>query len=67
MGRGDGRSEDDELVLKALAAKDKRTGPKKFPDLGIEMTMRVKTKEEGGDGTAPRPPKIQKQVAKEAG
>jgi 4-hydroxybenzoyl-CoA reductase subunit alpha len=44
-------------VLKALGAKDKRYGPKSFPDLRITETMRVKTLEEGGDGTAPRPPR----------
>ncbi len=43
-----------DLVLKALKAKDKRAGPKKFPDLGITETQRVKTLAEGGDGTAPR-------------
>ncbi len=49
-----------EKVLKALAAKDKRYGPRKFPDLKITDTMRVKTEAEGGDGTAPRPPRRKK-------
>ena len=44
-----------DLVLKALAAKDLRAGPKKYPDLRVTETMRVLTKAEGGDGTAPRP------------
>ena len=43
-----------EKVLKALAAKDRRYGPKAFPDLRITETMRVKTAAEGGDGTAPK-------------
>ena len=43
-------------VLRALDAKDKRYGPRSFPDLRIHETMRVKTLEEGGDGTGPRPP-----------
>ncbi len=47
-------------VLKALGAKDKRCGPRSFPDLKITDTMRVKTEAEGGDGTAPRPPKKKK-------
>jgi hypothetical protein len=42
-------------VLRALEAKDRRCGPRTFPDLKISETMRVKTPEEGGDGTAPRP------------
>ncbi len=46
-----------DLVMKALKAKDKRAGPKKFPDLLITDTQRVKTQAEGGDGTAPRSPK----------
>jgi len=49
-----------DLVLKALAVKDGRAGPKRFPDLGIEETMRVKTPAEGGDGNAPRPPRGKK-------
>lgn len=44
-------------VLKALQSKDKRHGPKNYPDLRIQKTMRVKTLDEGGDGTAPRPPR----------
>jgi 4-hydroxybenzoyl-CoA reductase alpha subunit len=44
-------------VLRALDAKDRRYGPTSFPDLRITETMRVKTLEEGGDGTAPRPPR----------
>jgi len=39
-----------ELVLKALESKDKRSGPAKYPDLGIEAPVRIKTPEEGGDG-----------------
>ena len=46
-----------EKVLRALAAKDKRYGPRTYPDLKITSTTRVKTQAEGGDGTAPRPPK----------
>ncbi len=46
-----------EKVLRALGRKDRRVGPKPMPDLGIGETMRVKTETEGGDGTAPRPPK----------
>jgi CO/xanthine dehydrogenase Mo-binding subunit len=44
-----------ELVRRALEAKDRRAGPRSFPDLRITETLRVKTLEEGGDGTAPRP------------
>jgi hypothetical protein len=44
-------------VLRALEAKDRRFGPRSFPDLGVRETMRVKTPAEGGDGTAPRPPR----------
>ncbi|MHC5009916.1 MAG: xanthine dehydrogenase family protein molybdopterin-binding subunit [Planctomycetota bacterium] len=51
-------------VLKALAAKDKRYGPKTYPDLRITETMRVKTEDEGGDGTAPRPEKKKEVAAK---
>lgn len=46
-----------EKVLKALESKDGRYGPKRFPDLRVRETMRVKTEAEGGDGTAPRPPR----------
>jgi CO/xanthine dehydrogenase Mo-binding subunit len=53
-----------DLVLKALGAKDRRAGPKKFPDLGITETMRVKTLAEGGDGTAPRPATKQQEAVK---
>jgi hypothetical protein len=42
-------------VLRALEAKDRRFGPRSFPDLRITETMHVKTLEEGGDGTAPKP------------
>ena len=42
-------------VLRAMGAKDRRYGPKSYPDLRITETMRVKTLAEGGDGTAPRP------------
>ncbi len=44
-------------VLKAMTSKDKRYGPTKYPDLKITDTMYVKTLEQGGDGTSPRPPK----------
>jgi CO/xanthine dehydrogenase Mo-binding subunit len=44
-----------DLVLKALASKDGRAGARKYPDLRITDTMRVRTRAEGGDGTAPRP------------
>jgi CO/xanthine dehydrogenase Mo-binding subunit len=50
-------------VLKALVAKDRRHGPKAFPDLRIAETMRVRTEAEGGDGSAPRPPKRREGVA----
>ena len=46
-----------EKVLRAIESKDGRYGPKRFPDLLIRETMRVKTEAEGGDGTAPRPPR----------
>jgi 4-hydroxybenzoyl-CoA reductase subunit alpha len=42
-------------VLRALEARDRRHGPKSFPDLRITETMRVRTEAEGGDGTAPKP------------
>ncbi|MDJ0974991.1 MAG: xanthine dehydrogenase family protein molybdopterin-binding subunit [Planctomycetota bacterium] len=54
-----------EKVLKAIESKDKRYGPKRFPDLRITETMRVKTEAEGGDGTAPRPPRKPKSEKKE--
>jgi CO/xanthine dehydrogenase Mo-binding subunit len=44
-----------ELVLAALDSKDKRSGPKRYPDLKITDTMRVKTPDEGGDGDAEEP------------
>lgn len=44
-----------EKVMRALAARDGRCGPRAYPDLRITSTMRVKTHAEGGDGTAPRP------------
>jgi hypothetical protein len=44
-----------EKVLRALAAPNRRYGPRSFPDLRIVDVMRVKTEGEGGDGTAPRP------------
>ena len=44
-----------ELVLDALASKDKRSGPKSYPDLRITEPMRVKTPDEGGDGDAEEP------------
>ena len=52
-----------EKVMRALKAKDGRAGPKRFPDLRITDTLRVKTESEGGDGTAPRPKKP-KEVAR---
>jgi 4-hydroxybenzoyl-CoA reductase alpha subunit len=51
-----------EKVLKALGAKDRRQGPTRYPDLRITETMRVKTLAEGGDGTAPRPPRKPQEV-----
>jgi len=39
-----------ELVLKALESKDGRAGPTRYPDLGIEAPVRIRTPEEGGDG-----------------
>jgi 4-hydroxybenzoyl-CoA reductase alpha subunit len=39
-----------ELVLKALEAEDRRAGPTKYPDLGIEAPARIRTPDEGGDG-----------------
>jgi len=44
-----------ELVLDALASKDRRAGPKSYPDLRITENMRVKTPGEGGDGDAEEP------------
>ncbi len=41
-------------VLRAMQSSSKRYGPKSMPDMGITKTMRVKTQDEGGDGTAPR-------------
>ena len=55
-----------EKVLRALERTDKRHGPKPMPDLRVTDTMRVKTEAEGGDGTAPRPPKKTTAVRKEA-
>jgi CO/xanthine dehydrogenase Mo-binding subunit len=49
-----------ELVLAALASKDKRSGPKSYPDLRITDTMRVKTPEQGGDGDADEPWRIKR-------
>jgi 4-hydroxybenzoyl-CoA reductase subunit alpha len=41
-----------EKVLKALAAKDKRYGPKSFPEIPMPPTTRVPTPDEGGTGRA---------------
>jgi 4-hydroxybenzoyl-CoA reductase subunit alpha len=49
-------------VLKAMKSKTKRYGPTKYPDLKVTDTVHIKTLEEGGDGTAPRPPRKQKEV-----
>ena len=49
-------------VLRAMSAKDKRYGPKSYPDLRITEVMRIKTQAEGGDGTAPRPPRTPQEV-----
>ena len=53
-------------VLRALDAPNRRAGPRSYPDLRITETMRVKTREEGGDGTAPRPEKPTGQSGKPA-
>jgi CO/xanthine dehydrogenase Mo-binding subunit len=49
-------------VLRALEARDRRHGPRSFPDLRITETMRVRTLEEGGDGTAPKPERRRPEV-----
>jgi 4-hydroxybenzoyl-CoA reductase alpha subunit len=51
-----------EKVMRALGAKDKRFGPRSFPDLRITETMHVKTEAQGGDGTAPRPDRRPREV-----
>jgi CO/xanthine dehydrogenase Mo-binding subunit len=50
-------------VLKALGARDRRCGPKGYPDLRITETMRVATPAEGGDGTGPEKKRPKKEVA----
>ncbi|MGQ0614066.1 MAG: xanthine dehydrogenase family protein molybdopterin-binding subunit [Planctomycetaceae bacterium] len=55
-----------EKVLRALDAKDRRCGPKAFPDLRIRETMRVKTPEEGGDGKSEKPFERKKKKGEEA-
>jgi 4-hydroxybenzoyl-CoA reductase subunit alpha len=52
-----------ELILGALESKDKRAGPKSFPDLGIDDTVRVKTPEQGGDGWEDEPWRSQRRGA----
>ncbi|MHC4450077.1 MAG: xanthine dehydrogenase family protein molybdopterin-binding subunit [Planctomycetota bacterium] len=51
-----------ELVLSALDSETKRSGPKRYPDLKITDTMRVKTPEEGGDGDADEPWRAKRKV-----
>jgi 4-hydroxybenzoyl-CoA reductase alpha subunit len=41
-----------EKIVKALAAKDKRFGPKKFPEIAWPEALKVAPPWEGGDGTA---------------
>ncbi len=41
-----------EKIVKALAAKDRRYGPKKFPEVGWPEPLKVAPPWEGGDGTA---------------
>jgi len=40
------------MILKALQAKDKRFGPKAFPEVDFGETLLVPTPEQGGDGRA---------------
>ena len=40
------------MILKALQAKDKRFGPKTFPEVDFGETLLVPTPEQGGDGRA---------------
>ncbi|MEM8883098.1 MAG: molybdopterin cofactor-binding domain-containing protein [Planctomycetota bacterium] len=49
-----------ELVLSAVESKNKRSGPKSYPDLKITDTMRIKTPDQGGDGDADEPWRIKR-------
>jgi hypothetical protein len=40
------------MILKALQAKDKRFGPKAFPEVDFGESLLVPTPEQGGDGRA---------------
>jgi hypothetical protein len=55
-----------ELIVEALASKDKRAGPKSYPDLKIGKPVRIKTADEGGDGYEVDQERKKKQLAREA-
>jgi len=55
-----------ELVLQALASRDKRSGPSAYPDLCIRETVRIKTPEEGGDGYEVDQKRKEKQLVRES-
>ncbi len=54
-----------EFVLAALESKDKRSGPKSYPDLRIEAPARILTPAEGGDGYEIDQKRKTKQLARE--
>jgi len=55
-----------ELVRAALASPDRRAGPKRYPDLGIDEPVRIKTPDEGGDGYEVDQKRRKKQKLREA-
>ncbi len=55
-----------ELVLQALASRDRRSGPGAYPDLRIRETVRIKTPDEGGDGYEVDQKRKEKQLVRES-
>jgi 4-hydroxybenzoyl-CoA reductase subunit alpha len=53
-----------EKIVKALAAKDRRFGPKKFPEIGWPEALKVAPPWEGGDGTASNDRPSKKRMAR---
>ena len=54
-----------EFVLAALESKEKRSGPKSYPDLRIDAPARILTPDEGGDGYEIDQKRKKKQMARE--
>ncbi len=55
-----------ELVLQALASRDRRSGPGPYPDLRIRETVRIMTPDEGGDGYEVDQKRKEKQLVRES-